>query len=86
MANARKALFYGHHQMNHYLYGVLILMKKHLILRWNVLSGNKYWDNLGDIDGIRPRSVTVHLLGNGKEVAVYTLSEGNAWHWSGFFR
>ena len=40
---------------------------------------NKVWKDSEDADGIRPDSVTVHLLANGEETAVCQLSEETKW-------
>ena len=39
----------------------------------------KKWDDNNDIDGIRPESVTFHLLGNGEVVDTVTLTDQNGW-------
>ena len=41
------------------------------------VSVNKVWDDADDADGLRPESITVQLLRNGKVYAEEELSEGN---------
>ena len=44
------------------------------------VSVKKVWDDAQNQDGLRPSTITVHLLANGEEVQVATLSgEGDAW-------
>ncbi|MEI3024034.1 MAG: Cna B-type domain-containing protein [Streptococcus sp.] len=40
----------------------------------------KVWDDAQNQDGLRPSTITVHLLANGEEVQTATLSgEGDTW-------
>ena len=43
------------------------------------LSVTKVWDDAGDQDGVRPESLTVTLLADGKPVGSVTLNAGNGW-------
>ncbi len=43
------------------------------------ISVEKIWDDADNQDGIRPASITVRLMANGREAAEITLSEGNNW-------
>ena len=45
------------------------------------VSGTKTWDDEDDRDGLRPDSVTIRLLADGTEVAVFTLNADNEWYW-----
>ena len=39
------------------------------------ISGAKTWDDANDQDGLRPDSITIHLMANGVEKAVKTVTE-----------
>ncbi|MBQ8892248.1 MAG: Cna B-type domain-containing protein [Bacilli bacterium] len=45
------------------------------------VSGSKTWEDANDQDGIRPESITVHLLADGEEVdsATVTAAEDGSW-------
>ena len=43
------------------------------------VSGTKTWDDADNQDGIRPESITVHLLADGKEVATTTITAATNW-------
>ena len=43
------------------------------------VSGKKTWDDANDQDGIRPDSITVRLLANGKEVASKAVTAADGW-------
>src|SRR5699024_11663707 len=43
------------------------------------IAVEKTWNDAENQDGIRPESITVNLLANGKEVDFTTLSEENDW-------
>ncbi|MBM7635498.1 Cna B-type domain-containing protein [Streptococcus saliviloxodontae] len=43
------------------------------------VSGTKTWDDSDNIDGIRPESITVNLLANGKLVDTQKVSESDNW-------
>ena len=46
------------------------------------VSGNKTWKDANDKDGIRPESITINLLANGKVVKTITVSAADGWKWS----
>lgn len=46
------------------------------------VSGSKTWDDADNKDGIRPDSITIHLLANGVEVASKVVTAEDAWSWS----
>ena len=46
------------------------------------ISGGKTWADGNDQDGLRPESITVRLLADGKEVAVKTVTAQDGWQWS----
>ena len=46
------------------------------------LSGKKTWDDQGNADGMRPESITVHLMANGVEKAQKTVTEQDGWAWT----
>lgn len=46
------------------------------------VSGTKTWKDENNRDGVRPKSVTVNLLADGKEVAEKTISEEDGWKYS----
>ena len=46
------------------------------------LSGKKTWDDKGNADGMRPESITVHLMANGVEKAQKTVTEQDGWAWT----
>ena len=46
------------------------------------VSGGKTWDDADNQDGIRPESITVNLLANGKEVAEMVVSAETQWTWT----
>ena len=43
------------------------------------VSGTKTWDDNNDQDGVRPESITVNLLANGKVVKTITVTEDAGW-------
>ncbi len=45
------------------------------------VSGTKTWNDAGNQDGIRPKSVTVNLLANGKEVDQKTVTAADNWQY-----
>ena len=47
-----------------------------------VISGRKSWDDANNQDGIRPETVTIHLLDNGKSIASVTTSSDKQWAYS----
>ncbi|MGI5874050.1 MAG: Cna B-type domain-containing protein [Bacillota bacterium] len=46
------------------------------------VTGNKTWEDNNDQDGVRPDSITIHLLADGKEVASRTVTAAEEWKWS----
>ena len=46
------------------------------------LSGEKVWDDAGNQDGIRPESVTIHILADGEVVQTLTVTAETGWKWS----
>ncbi len=46
------------------------------------ISGAKTWDDANDQDGLRPESITVHLLADGVEKAKKTVTEQDGWRWT----
>ena len=46
------------------------------------VSGTKTWKDNNNQDGIRPSSITVNLLANGRQVASKTVSASNNWQYS----
>ncbi|MEE3382635.1 MAG: Cna B-type domain-containing protein, partial [Anaerovoracaceae bacterium] len=47
-----------------------------------VISGAKTWNDENDKDGLRPGSITVHLMGDGHEIATKTVTEEDQWKWT----
>ncbi|MGI6221632.1 MAG: Cna B-type domain-containing protein [Coriobacteriales bacterium] len=47
-----------------------------------VVEGSKTWVDANDYDGIRPDTVTVHLLADGVEVDKATVGEAENWTWT----
>lgn len=46
------------------------------------VAGSKTWNDDGDRDGMRPESITVHLLADGVEKANKTVTAADGWKWS----
>ena len=46
------------------------------------VSGSKTWIDNNDQDGVRPESITVHLLADGKVIKTVTVTEADGWAWS----
>ena len=46
------------------------------------ISGSKTWDDGGNQDGIRPDSITIRLLADGKQVAFQNVTEKEQWSWN----
>ena len=46
------------------------------------LSGEKTWNDANNQDGIRPESITINLLANGKEVDSKTVTAADDWKYS----
>ncbi|MBO7675758.1 MAG: Cna B-type domain-containing protein, partial [Atopobiaceae bacterium] len=45
------------------------------------VRGTKIWDDADNQDGLRPKSITVHLLADGEEKESKTVSAANGWTW-----
>ncbi|SDZ95207.1 hypothetical protein SAMN02745687_01215, partial [Lachnospiraceae bacterium NK3A20] len=46
------------------------------------VSGSKTWDDNDNQDGVRPESITIRVLANGKEVATKEVTETDNWAWT----
>ena len=46
------------------------------------ISGSKTWEDANDQDGLRPESITVHLLADDVEKAKKTVTEQDGWRWT----
>ena len=46
------------------------------------INGTKTWSDADNQDGMRPESITVNLLADGKEVAEQTVTADNGWNYS----
>jgi len=46
------------------------------------LYGRKTWRDANDQDGMRPESITLHLMANGVEKAQKTVTEQDGWAWT----
>ena len=46
------------------------------------VSGSKTWKDSGDQDGVRPESITVRLLADGKEIESRTVTAADKWAWT----
>ena len=46
------------------------------------VEGTKTWDDGDNQDGLRPKSITIRLLADGKEVDSATVTEEGGWKWS----
>jgi len=46
------------------------------------VEGTKTWNDADDQDGIRPESIVINLLANGKKVDSATVTAANGWKWS----
>ncbi|MBQ1259075.1 MAG: Cna B-type domain-containing protein, partial [Clostridia bacterium] len=46
------------------------------------VSVKKNWNDANDQDGLRPESITINLLANGKVIKTVTVSEADGWTWS----
>ncbi len=46
------------------------------------VSGKKIWDDANDQDGMRPKSITIRLFANGKEVDSVKVTEADGWGWT----
>jgi len=45
------------------------------------ISGSKTWDDADNQDGIRPESITINLIVDGKKVDSKTVTEADGWAW-----
>lgn len=45
------------------------------------ISGKKIWNDRGNVDGLRPKTITVRLLADGKEVQKLTVDKGQDGKW-----
>ena len=46
------------------------------------VSGSKTWNDNGNQDGVRPESITVHLMKNGEILDTMVVTEADGWAWS----
>lgn len=46
------------------------------------VSGSKLWDDAGDQDGARPKSITVNLMADGDKVDSKVVTSADDWKWS----
>ncbi len=46
------------------------------------IVGSKTWDDADNADGVRPDSITIHLLADGEEVDSATVTADDNWAWS----
>ncbi len=46
------------------------------------VQGKKTWRDMWNQDGVRPQSITINLLANGKKVDSVTVTENDGWAWS----
>ena len=46
------------------------------------VSGHKIWVDNDNQDGVRPESITVHLMKNGEVLDTVTVTEADGWAWS----
>ena len=46
------------------------------------VSGSKTWDDNNNQDGVRPTSITINLLANGKVIKTITVTEADGWAWT----
>lgn len=49
--------------------------------RLEALTISKTWEDEDDQDGMRPDSITVHLLKNGQEIASHEITADDGWKW-----
>lgn len=52
-----------------------------LVNPMRTISGKKIWNDRGNVDGLRPKTITVRLLADGKEVQKLTLDKGQDGKW-----
>ena len=46
------------------------------------ISGFKTWDDADDKDGIRPETISIYLLADGRTVDTRTVTETDGWRWT----
>ena len=46
------------------------------------ISGKKFWNDLNNRDGIRPDSITINLIANGKKIDTVKITEEDGWEYS----
>ena len=65
-----------------------VITNKHVSDTSVEIRGQKTWDDANNQDGIRPESIEVTLLGNGKEVAKKTVTAKDNWsyEWKDLYR
>lgn len=47
-----------------------------------VVSGTKTWDDMDDLNGFRPESITIRLYANGVEIDSKTVTAKDNWEWT----
>ena len=52
-----------------------------LVNPMRTISGKKIWNDRGNVDGLRPKTITVRLLADGKEVQKLTVDKGQDGKW-----
>ena len=52
-----------------------------LVNPMRTISGKKVWNDRGNVDGLRPKTITVRLLADGKEVQKLTVDKGQDGKW-----
>lgn len=52
-----------------------------LVNPMRTVSGKKIWNDRGNVDGLRPKTITVRLLADGKEVQKLTVDKGQDGKW-----
>lgn len=60
--------------------GAIQTVTNHVVT--TTISGSKHWNDGNNQDGIRPRSITIHLLANGNEVDSKIITEEDDWSWA----
>lgn len=51
------------------------------IPEYTSVSGEKTWDDEDNYDGLRPDSITINLLADGKAIETKTVTAANGWKW-----
>ena len=52
-----------------------------LVNPMRTISGKKIWNDRGNVDGLRPKTITIRLLADGKEVQKLTVDKGQDGKW-----